>query len=55
MLFFNEKYLTTIIASVKRDVRNEAYLTPALRLDCIIPVPCFSDSVFLSAALLTTF
>lgn len=53
--FLNKKHLTTIIASVKRDVRTKVYLTTALSLEYITPVPCFSDSTFLSAALLTTF
>lgn len=55
MIFFNKKHLTTIIASVTRDVRNKAYLTTALSLEYIIPVSCFSDSTFLSAVLLITF
>lgn len=56
MLFFpNKKHLTIIIASVKGGVRNKAYLTTALSLEYIIPLSCFSDSTFLSAALLTTF
>lgn len=50
MIFFNKKHLTTIIASVTRDVRNKAYLTTALSLEYIIPV-----STFLSAVLLITF
>lgn len=51
----NKTHLITFIASVTRDVRSKACLTTALSLEYILPVPCFSDSVFLSAALLLTF